>query len=483
MAASEETATSCSYRRAASRHSTASIVVAAFAACLLLATACGSSDSGGEARETRSESADEGLDNSETEVGTTEADDGDDQEPSEQQETGSSIRSEVAAGDKAADGDAADGDAADEDASEEGEVEDEVEVAGTSTVPVSEEESIANSIIFPGAEWETVDPADAGFDADGLDLIPATADVIGSTCVTVTRNGRLVYEWYADDVPADGEVEIFSATKSMASTLVGIAEDEGLLDIDDKASDYITEWQGTDSEDVTIRNLLSNDSGRFYDFTTDYVDMATGALDKTAFSVALDQQHDVGEVWEYNNSAIQTLEEVLQAAIGDEDVASWGEEMLLAPIGMENSLWGTDAEGNAMTFMGVKSNCRDLARFGTLFLADGNWDGTQVVPEAWVAEATEPSQELNSRYGFLWWLNTPVEPDPEQEIEANAGDVNLSWPDVAESTYAAQGLGGQVIEVQPDTGIVLTRMGSVNNANSGIALNALNPILMDAFTE
>lgn len=375
-----------------------------------------------------------------------------------------------------------------------------VQVAGTTTVPETTvpetttttaaptttteppAPAVADSMIFPTATWTEVDPADADFDGERLEDLAEAAEEIGSSCVTVTRNGRLIYQWHAAETEPDSEVEIFSATKSMSSTLVGIAQEQGLLDIDDKASDYITEWQGTPSEDVTIRNLISNDSGRYYDFQTDYVDMATGATDKTGFSVELEQQDEIGTTWVYNNSAIQTLEAVLQAAVGDEDVAAWGEEALLEPIGMTNSDWGTDAAGNAMTFMGVKSNCLDMARFGTLFLNNGNWDGEQVVPEAWVAEAVQPSQEHNLRYGFLWWLNTPIEPTEENELEANAGDVNLSWPSVGADAYAAQGLGGQVIQVQPETGIVLTRMGSVNNGNSSGALTTLGPIVMDAFS-
>lgn len=60
-----------------------------------------------------------------------------------------------------------------------------------------------------------------------------------------------------------------AASKSVTSTLVGIAVDEGLLSLDDPASDYIQEWKGTPSEAVTVRNLVSNDSGRFYSFESD----------------------------------------------------------------------------------------------------------------------------------------------------------------------------------------------------------------------
>ena len=107
--------------------------------------------------------------------------------------------------------------------------------------------------------------------------------------------------------------------------------------------------------------------------------------------------------------------------------ADYAEDKLLGPIGMRDSELTTDAAGNTRLFMGLRSSCEDMARFGHLFLERGRWDDTQVVPEAWVEEATGgPSQDLNQAYGYLWWLNqrgTVLSP-----LGATTGDQGVAAP-------------------------------------------------------
>jgi CubicO group peptidase (beta-lactamase class C family) len=331
--------------------------------------------------------------------------------------------------------------------------------AGTSSGSTSG----ASATVFPGAEWDTVDPAVAGMDAARLEAMAEQARSAGSNCLVVTRHGKLVKEWYWNGKSPDSTQEVFSATKSYASALVGIAQAEGKLDIDEPASKYITEWQGTPSEPVTIKNLLSNDSGRYYNAATDYVEMAVGAPDKTAFAVGLTQQHPVGTHWDYNNSAIQTLSRVLEVATGQE-AADYAEEKLLGPIGMADSTMKKDSSGGTLTFMGLDSTCRDMARFGHLFLQEGSWSGTQVVPSDYVDESTSPSQSLNPSYGYLWWLNTKGR-GAAQATGAGAGDGDQERqlaPGAPENAFFALGLGNQHIAVLPDSGVVAVRLGPVN---------------------
>jgi len=325
------------------------------------------------------------------------------------------------------------------------------------------------SMAFPGTEWATTTPEAAGMAVEPLDEL-AEGIAENSQCLTVVRNGEVVYDQaWTGDTETDGEA--FSATKSMTSTLVGIAQAEGLLSIDDRVSEYVPEWIGTESEDVTVRNLLANDSGRHWDFQTDYASMAIGADDKTAFAIGLDQQFPIGEHWEYNNSAIQVLEQVLEVATGD-DVAEYAQRRLFGPTGMTSEI-SHDQAGNTLAFMGAQVSCHDLARFGHLFLNEGRWDGEQVVPAEWVAEATSPSQAMNLDYGFLWWLY------PEGAL---VGDPDAPTPPAA---YAALGLGGQVVLVVPEDGLVITRMGpaSQNGAGQGALVGDLLSLSHQAVAE
>lgn len=323
--------------------------------------------------------------------------------------------------------------------------------------------------VVPGERWETVDPAAAGFDPAKLDAMAAQAEAAGSNCLLVTRNGKLVKEWYWNGKGPDSTQEVFSATKSYTSALVGIAQAEGKLQIDEPASKYITEWKGTPSESVTIKDLLSNDSGRHYDFATDYSDMAVKAPDKTAFAIGLDQQYPPGTHWDYNNSAIQTLSRVLKVATGME-AAEYAQQKLLGPIGMADSKMKKDSSGGTLTFMGLDSTCQDMARFGNLFLDGGSWGTTQVIPQAWVDESTSPSQDLNPGYGYLWWLNTKSDPAGAAQAtggaaEGGSGPRQLA-PGVPEDAFFALGLGDQHIAVFPDSGVVAVRLGPVNNPNA-----------------
>jgi CubicO group peptidase (beta-lactamase class C family) len=312
---------------------------------------------------------------------------------------------------------------------------------------------------WPIPDWQVVDPAEAGLDPLVLEALAADAAAAGSDCFVVTHDGRIVGEWYWNGTGPDFEREAFSVTKSITSTLVGIAQDLGVLDIDQPASDFIHEWRGTPSEGVTIRNLLANDSGRFQTAESDYVQMATREADKSAYAIGLEQQHEVGTVWVYNNAAIQVLEEVLERATGSE-VGTFAAEHLFGPLGMGSTI-DSDEAGNTLTFMGAQMSCRDMARFGLLTLRGGEWNGTQVVSSAWISEATRPSTSLNAGYGLLWWLFGLD--DDAAPTAPGQGAVP-----VGSDGYAALGLGGQIIAVVPDHDLVVTRLGAPGAGRFGL---------------
>lgn len=313
--------------------------------------------------------------------------------------------------------------------------------------------STASEAVYPDPDWVTADPAEVDIDPARLDELEQYLGAQQSNCMTVIKDGQLVREAYWNNVTADTDQEIFSATKSITSTLVGIAQAEGKLDVNDPASQYITEWQGTPSEDVTIRDLLANVSGRYWDFNTDYGQMIS-ASDKTGFAIGLTQQVPPGTTWEYNNSAIQTLEAVIERSTG-EDVGEFARTRLFEPIGMTTTI-GRDGVGNTLTFMGAKASCRDLARFGYLLLQHGRWGERQVVPAEWVTEATTPGTELNAAYGYLIWLNRPG----TIRLPTSGNRDGPLWPDAPADAFAALGLGGQAVLVLPSEGIVVTREAS-----------------------
>ncbi len=127
--------------------------------------------------------------------------------------------------------------------------------------------------------------------------------------------------------------------------------------------------EGHPAAAVTIRDLLSMDSGRQWSVLSDYVRLIVAA-DRTAYAIGLRQTAPPGRIWAYNNAAVQTLQRVLQKATG-ENVTTFAEQHLFAPLGMRHTTMTTDKAGNAQLFEGIHSTCLDLARFGVLMLDDG----------------------------------------------------------------------------------------------------------------
>jgi CubicO group peptidase (beta-lactamase class C family) len=290
----------------------------------------------------------------------------------------------------------------------------------------------------------------------------------------VVHAGVIVGEWYWNGyTPETAQENVFSFTKSITSALVGIAQERGELAIEDPAASYIQEWMGAPSEVVVVRNLISNDSGRHWDVFSDYVQMGLEP-DQTAFAIGLDQQQDPGTYWEYNNAAIQTLERVLEVATA-QDVGDYATARLFGPIGM-TATYGRDGAGNPLTYQGVSSSCRDLARFGYLFLRDGRWaGGVQVVPEAWVAASTVPSTALNSAYGYMWWLNQDGHYVLPTTLLRQEGDGQLV-PGAPDHLFSAVGASGQLVIVDEVGEYVVVRLGNQPASGDLLGLEFLNDV-------
>jgi CubicO group peptidase (beta-lactamase class C family) len=317
----------------------------------------------------------------------------------------------------------------------------------------------------PGASWKKVRPAAVGLDPGKLGRIAAQAREGKSNCLVVVRDGRVAGEWYFRGTRRTTTQDVFSATKSFTSTLVGIARDDGNLRIGDSASRWIPEWRGTPSAAVTVRDLLSNDSGRAWSLITDYVELLR-APDRTAFAVGLPQAAPPGQVWAYNNSAIQTLQPVLQRATGEE-VTSFAQRRLFRPLGMTNTRMTTDRAGNAQMFEGIRSTCRDMARFGLLILDHGRWGNKQIVSGRWIKQATgRSSTKLNAAYGYLWWLNRygviagPLAATTLKGAQDRTTKKGRLVSDAPHGLYWALGLGNQLIQIDPASKTVVVRLGT-----------------------
>lgn len=313
------------------------------------------------------------------------------------------------------------------------------------------------------AAWPTAAPDSVGLDGERLGRLAREARRRASTCFAVVRDGTLVSDHSWRDTDPDRSREVFSVTKSVASALVGVAQHEGLLDVDQSAARYVPSWRGTPAAGVTIRHLLANASGRAWSADSDYTELL-GAPDRTAYAVDLEQQHPPGSAWAYNNAAIQTLDAVLRAATG-RPVDEFARERLFEPLGMADTRLTRDLSGESTNlFFGMQTTCRDLARFGQLFLDGGEVDGKRLLQRGFVAESTRPSSRHTSAYGLLWWLNREGRVRGALDATDGSGQpVRLRTgrlaPGAPQRLFAALGLGGQVLLVDPATDTLVVRLG------------------------
>lgn len=340
--------------------------------------------------------------------------------------------------------------------------------AGATTTTTTARAARASSV----DGWPTTTPRKAGFRPHRLDAVVAEAADFDSTCFAVVREGRLVAErnWDTDrTLPR----EVFSVTKSILSALVGIAVRDGDLRLGDRVSDYVPAWQGTASADVTVRDLLSNVSGRYWSVDSDY-NLLTAARNRTAYAIGLEQQFPRGSVWAYNNAAIQVLDKVLRTATGTR-TDRFAAKRLFGPLGMTHTFMTRDAgDRSTNVYFGVQSTCLDLARFAQLYLRRGEVGGVRILAKGYVeASVGRSSSDLNAAYGYLWWVNRhgvlrgPLDAVGEdgQPLEPVTGRL---VPEARASLFSAIGLRGQIAMVDPASRTIVVRLGPFQTDGYGV---------------
>lgn len=309
---------------------------------------------------------------------------------------------------------------------------------------------------WPGEEWQVADPAGEGLDPAVLGGAREYAFAAGRNTqgVVVIRGGVLVAEWYAPGRDASSLATSWSAGKSFASTLVGIAVDQGLIDgIDVSSGRFYPDWLGTAKEDITLRMLLQMRSGLEWNEARD--DPAFHALtaDQLTASARRQPARAPGARWNYSSADSMLLSGVIEAASG-RSAGDFAQEFLFGPIGMR-AQWWTDEVGHTLTYCCVDTTTRDFARFGLLFARGGEWNGRRVVSREWVEEATTPIPEVPF-YALQWWTNL-------RTITLGGLPVRV---------FAARGLHEQNIYVFPDLDLVVVRNGLYTRVGNGEPVRA-----------
>lgn len=271
----------------------------------------------------------------------------------------------------------------------------------------------------------------------------------------IMKGDSVVFEEYAYPYSRELPHTLFSVTKSLVSTAVGFAIEEGLFSLDSKILPFFPEYEACKSdewENVTVRSLLTMQSNKEFSFLQDmtgnYVEM---------FLKAPFRKKNRGFL--YSNNDVHVLSALIQKLSGS-TLADYLTPRLFEPLGIEKPFWETNCVGECIGGTGAYLKLYDLAKICRCYADGGKYNGKQVVPSRWTREATKLQVVFNSNapqkgYGYLFWIEDGI--------------------------FSMTGMFGQIISYCPQYDAVIATMNSCLKEGDNERL--LKTVLMKAFEE
>lgn len=336
--------------------------------------------------------------------------------------------------------------------------------------------------------WKTIRADSLGVDSTRLNFLTESIRAwpeLGVHAVLIERSGRLIYEEYFDgfderwgnslgrvSMTAESKHDVRSVTKSVISALIGIAHSEGAIkSMDQPVIEWFPEYPELDTPDrrrVTLAHALSMRAGFEWNedipYTNPQNDERRMTSDSQPLRFALSRPFvaNPGSAFNYNGGLTQVLAAVLVRATKT-SLQEYARKKLFEPMGITDVEWVGDLAGIPAAASGLRLRARDAAKFGSLYLHGGKWNGRQVLPEAWVELSTRrhfhfpkgtgynAGAELG--YGYFWWYGC---------YPSAAGMFEIR---------AAIGNGQQRIFVLPGLDMVVTIFaGRYNDFTTGVTL-------------
>jgi CubicO group peptidase (beta-lactamase class C family) len=312
----------------------------------------------------------------------------------------------------------------------------------------------AQTLYFPprnNADWERLDPSSLNWCQFKIDEFYHYLDSTNSKAFILLKDGKIVLEKYFDNFTKDSFHLWNSAGKTLTGFGIGIAQQEGSLNINEVSSKYLGNgWSSCTPEQeqkITIKNHLS---------------MTTGLDDSVANSdcsepTCLIYKADAGTRWAYHNGPYTILDKVIANAT-QLSLNAFINNRIMSPIGGAGLYYKF---GNNNVYI---SNTYTMARFGLLLLATGRWNNTIIMRDSvYLNSMLNSSQSINPAYGYLTWLNGKSSyklPGLQFQFQ---GYLN---PDAPEDVFAALGKDGQIINVSPSKNIVFVRIGDAPDVSN-----------------
>lgn len=322
---------------------------------------------------------------------------------------------------------------------------------------------VVETMYFPPngvSTWETKSIASLGWNQAAVQPLKDFLTQKHSKSFMILVNGRIVMEEYFNGHTASTTWQWNSAGKTLVATTTGIAQQEGLLNINTRASQYL--GLGWTSETLAKESLITS---------RHLLTMTSGLNDSSELVIKpnLTYMADAGTRWSYHN-VFQKLMDVVAAASA-QNFETYFNAKIKDKIGMDG-FWN-----NGLIFKIYHSNTRSMARFGLMALNKGKWKTETIINEPFFTESTTTSQSINPSYGYLWWLNG------KSSYMVPGGQTvypGTLVPNAPSDMYAAMGAEDQRIYVVPSKNMVVIRMGDASDpANPSFAVSGFDNALWE----
>jgi CubicO group peptidase (beta-lactamase class C family) len=312
-----------------------------------------------------------------------------------------------------------------------------------------------NNLSFPYGDNESKDSIFSTIDYQKINqLVENAFDKKGektkrTRALLIIYKDKIIAEKYDTGFNKNSKILGWSMTKSITATLFGILEKQKGFNIYQPAP--IPEWANDDRKKITTNDLLHMNSGlewdEHYDRICDATEMLFQAEDMTRVQLEKPLAFQPNTHWNYSSGTTNLLSGILRKQFKThQEYLDFWYSALIDKIGMHSMLVETDMTGNYVGSSYGWATARDWAKFGLLYLHQGNWNGEQLFKPSWAKYVAKPTNTSNGRYGGQFWLNS-----------------SGYFPDAPRDMYYASGFQGQMVAIFPSHDLVIVRMGLKEN--------------------
>lgn len=303
------------------------------------------------------------------------------------------------------------------------------------------------------SDWDFSTPEEQGMNCEILEM--GLAELESSPylfSILIIRNNTIVVEAFYNGSNFYHSNNIHSASKSMLPAMVGIAIREGYIDsVHQKVADFLPEYFPSVGlkRDISLHDLMTVSAGLWWvEDRSEYWVEKTNNWVRTILRFPL--VHFPGTTFNYSTGVTHVISAVIASATGM-STCEFAHQYLFLPIGITAEHWGRDLQAVYSGGYNLYMTPREMAKFGLLYLHNGEWEGQQIVPQWMIAESLQAHMHVDPvyNYGYNWWLR-----------QISGYDMYLAW-----------GFGGQYIYVIPELDLVFVTTADTKNNPDGIEIN------------